>query len=518
MTDVVGMPELTADVDVLRFRAPADALVDVFIDGNRVWTVRVESELTDRDGGVEVAWPAALAERLRGSAVVEARESPSGAVLGSAQVRFDDFSGGPDLYDGQGAPLSLTKYGRLRASFDALADSTLDAYLDQAELVVRALRDDCEREAFLDYGTLLGAVRDQSLIGHDLDLDIGYVSRADNPTDAMRESFWVERVLRSVHGWRIVRKDGGLMQVFFPQPDGRRRNIDIFTCFVMDGRIYQVHDTEAPGSRDDLVPTSTVTLEGRAMPAPRRPEMLLESLYGPSWRIPDPSFQYDSTAAQRKLTSWFVGPRHERDQWAQFYARRGDDVPDEPTPFAPWVAEQSTASRIVDVGCGNGRDSVFFAAQGRSVVGLDAVPGALIRARRLAKAQGLAATFTRLNLNSLRETLAHGGLEARGRPGDVDVYARFLLHCLAPVSRENFWRYTAMVLSGGGRCFVEFRTRQDRGLPKHFAQRRHTFLATRAAAEGAERFGGQVVYEESGTGRARFGEEDPHVCRMVVQW
>lgn len=514
----VETPSLTADGSTLRFRGASRTPIDVVIDGNRVWTVRPEAAQEDPDGTIVLRWPPALAERLHGSAEVEARDSASGVVLGRSRVRFDERSGGPDLYDGQGAPLSLTKYGKLRAAFDALGETTLQTYLDQAEQVIAALRQDCQREAFLDYGTLLGAVRDQSLIGHDLDLDIGYVSQADNPADAMRESFWVERRLRRRRGWRILRKDGGLLQVFFPQHDGRRRNIDIFTCFVMDGHIYQVHDTEAPGSLDDLLPLSTVTLEGRTMPAPRRADLLLESLYGPSWRVPDPSFSYDSTSAQRKLTAWFLGPRSERDSWAQFYARRGAELPTDPTPFAQWVADQATASRIVDVGCGNGRDSLFFARQGRSVLGLDAVPGVLNRPRTAARRSSVDAEFARLNLNSLRETLANGALEARRRPGDVAVYGRFLLHCLGPASRENFWRYTSMALSGGGRCYLEFRTRHDRDLPKHFAARRHSFLSTRVAAEGARRFGGTVVHEESGTGRARFGEEDPHVCRMVVQW
>jgi hypothetical protein len=89
---------------------------------------------------------------------------------------------------------------------------------------------------------------------------------------------------------------------------------------------------------------------------------------------------------------------------------------------------------------------------------------------------------------------------------------------LAPASQTNFWRYTAMVLSGGGQCFVEFRAERDRPLPKHFAERRHHFLRPRPVAAAAERAGGRVVYQEVAQGWARFEREDPYVCRMVVEW
>ena len=51
-------------------------------------------------------------------------------------------------------------------------------------------------EAFPAYGTLLGAVREQDLIGHDNDADLGYVSRHTHPLDVIRESFRLQRRLR----------------------------------------------------------------------------------------------------------------------------------------------------------------------------------------------------------------------------------------------------------------------------------------------------------------------------------
>lgn len=504
-----------ADTSAMRLQVPAGVtVVDVLLDGHRVWTTRLDSTLGATSH--RVPWPPALAERLRGSAVLEVRR-PDGETLASSTVAFSADPEGPDLTDERGGRLSLTKYGNLRTSFDSLDQQTIDTYLDQAEQVVRALADDCQRPAFLDYGTLLGAVRAGRMIGHDLDIDIGYLSRAQSPADAMRDSFDVERVLRRTHGWRVQRKDGGLLQVFFPQVDGRRRNIDIFTAFFVDGTLYQVHDTRMPGDVGDILPLTTVMLEGRQMPAPHRPEKLLESLYGPGWRVPDPSFSYDASSAQETLRQWFVGPRYERDQWSKFYAKRSAALPTSATPFAAWVRERTEAPRLVDVGCGNGRDAVYFAQGGTDVLALDAVPSALAMTRDLAHRRGVRLTTRRLNLHSRRQTLASGAVDARSGLA-TDVYARFLLHCLSPESMEHFWRYARMVAGRGQRCFVEFRTPRDRGRHKHFAARRHRFVPPATVVAAAQSAGARVVEQLSGTGLAPFHDEDPYVSRMVVQW
>ena len=56
-------------------------------------------------------------------------------------------------------------------------------------------------DAFPAYGTLLGAVREGRLIGHDSDADLGYVSEHTHPVDVVRESFRLQRALADM-GYR----------------------------------------------------------------------------------------------------------------------------------------------------------------------------------------------------------------------------------------------------------------------------------------------------------------------------
>jgi tellurite methyltransferase len=61
----------------------------------------------------------------------------------------------------------------------------------------------------------------------------------------------------------------------------------------------------------------------------------------------------------------------------------------EPSSFARQVARLLTpGARILDLGCGEGRDSVFFATEGFDVVGADVSRAGIAKGRRLAAARG----------------------------------------------------------------------------------------------------------------------------------
>jgi tellurite methyltransferase len=74
--------------------------------------------------------------------------------------------------------------------------------------------------------------------------------------------------------------------------------------------------------------------------------------------------------------------------WAREYARTPERYiwGKAPSGLAREIADRlSPGSRVLDLGCGEGRDSVYFASRGFEVTGLDVSPEALAKGRRLAE-------------------------------------------------------------------------------------------------------------------------------------
>lgn len=502
-------------VDETRLRFKADCVVDVLFDGRRIWSVDAAELPVDDDGWREVAWPQALVRQLDGHARVELLEHVTGESLGTFDASFGTSEGRVAVVDGAGHPAALTKWGLIVQPFATTDRAAIDAYLDQVEWILGILRDECGVPAFLSFGSLLGAVREGKVIPHDVDVDIGYLSAFDNPADVMIEGFRIERVLQS-HGIKVTRNNGGFIAMKLSQPDGSTRNLDIFTAYLSRGRLHQINDVDTEADESAVLPLRTIEFEGRPMPVPARPEVFLESAYGPDWRVPNPAFAYVRPRRQRRrVRGWFGGMRESRDYWGRFYSASGHRVPSEPSSFARWVAEREEPGRLLDLGCGNGRDTRFFAEQGFEVVGLDAVTAHAKRAVADLPAR-VRPSFRRVNLESLQETLITGAHIAH-QPGPRTVYARFLFQALSEGARENTWHLIAMALADGGRGYLEFRTRRDMRGPKYFGKHFRRYLAPDRVVSEAERHGLRVVQWEARRGWAPLGKENPHLCRMVLE-
>jgi hypothetical protein len=508
---------MTVDRDGLCFD-PADAdVVDVLFDGRRVWSFPSDELEVDSDGRASVAWPTAIHDHLDGMATVELREHSSGRTIDQAEHRFGASSERVRIVDAAGRPLVVTKWNRLNRPFEVLERTVVEEYLDRVEDVLHTLSDECGLPAFLSYGSLLGAVREGRLIGHDVDVDLGYLTSYTDPVDAAAESFRIERTMRR-KGWRTQRQGAGFFAVHFREPGGGWRNVDIFTCIQVGDSIYQVNDVGVVADRSVVLPLGTVELEGRRLPAPARPTVFFEAAYGTGWRVPDPSFSFSTPeTTTRPLTGWFGGMQGRRDFWTRFYQGSGHLVPRTPTDFARWVARREEPSRLLEVGFGNGRDALFFAEHGYDVHGIEVVGRQVRQVNRAGRRRGLPVAMDLRNLESMRETLSAAALYSRTVSPRL-VYGRFLLNAISDDGRASFLRLASMLLRGGGRCYLEFRTTEDARLPKEFGDHHRYYLDPDRVAREAHSLGATVVHREAGTGLAVFRSEDPHVARLVLQW
>jgi SAM-dependent methyltransferase len=509
-------PSLVVDDEELRFSLDQNSVLDVLFDGHRVWSLSAPDYKRDHDGYRHAPWPDPIRPRLDGTTLLEMRDHVSGRIVAATQAQFGTGSGRVSIVDDNGLRVAVTKHGRFNRPFESTDRAAIEGYLDQVTEVLTLLRDECGLPAFISFGTLLGAVRTGRLIGHDNDIDLGYLSAYTNPVDVVRESIRVERVLRT-RDWRVVRQNGGFLALFLPQADGSSRNLDVFACFIVNGYLHQIHDIRTKADRSAVLPLRDIEFEGRQMPAPAKPEVFLRAAYGRHWRVPDPSFEYHSPkSTKRRINGWLGGLRARRDGWIGYYNATSARVPPEPSDFARWVLDRESPTELVDVGCGLGRDALFLASHGFSVTAMDFVPAVIKRARRKASDEGVVVDLLVLNLYSDRESLLHTALLAR-RPGPRIVYSRHLLEDLRPHGRDNFWRLARTLVRDGGRCYVEFQTQDNDPAALAGPSGQHLPDTDDVVAE-AEATGATVVHREAGLAGSGSPNEQTHVCRLVLEW
>ncbi|GAA1969076.1 hypothetical protein GCM10009798_32100 [Nocardioides panacihumi] len=491
----------------------------VHFDDQHIWSFTPGADGVQRNGGTSIAWPDVLRPFLDGSTRVRLANLDGSEVYGDEEHRFGSGQERVRFVDRAGHPYAVDKMGHLTRSFESTSDEVKREILEGTQVVIRELAERCGVEAYLGYGALLGAVREGGMIAHDSDTDVCYFSRHTVPADIILETFRIERELKGL-GWDVLRMSGGDLKVIWPLSDGRRVHIDIFSSFVVDDVFYVLGNRSGRLDLDALLPLGSVTLDGYDFPAPRDPEALLVYWYGETWRVPDPAFNpVEDRHAMVRLDGWLRGFRQGMSGWTPLLrgsAKATSKVPTDGSDFAAWVHERiGPDEAVLDLGAGNGRDSVWLAAQGHPVRSSDYSRRSAVEVQALMKRLGVTNVSPRqVILNETRHVFHLIALLSRE---PHHIYARQLVGCLDDAARENLFRVGASVLRGGRSMWLEFAVPhpgasdpQPRGLVRR--------VDPGVLTAEIERSGGRVAHLEVAPGVDMFDNPDPAVARMRVTW
>lgn len=138
--------------------------------------------------------------------------------------------------------------------------------------------------------------------------------------------------------------------------------------------------------------------------------------------------------------------------WNQFYSHRQVEI-EVPSSFAQQVIGQIRSSaRLFELGCGNGRDALFFASRGLQVVACDRSQVAVetLRARPELAAFPHRPEFVQADFAELPSLY-------QGPSHDV-VYSRFTLHAVPSSVQSAALSWARGALSAGGTLFIEARS------------------------------------------------------------
>lgn len=160
----------------------------------------------------------------------------------------------------------------------------------------------------------------------------------------------------------------------------------------------------------------------------------------------------------------FCSPQVETDSfWNAYYAsaRQGDSpLTDAPSSFIQFCASHvRPGGKVVEFGCGNGRDARWFLVQGCAYVGVDACGAAVDRCRTSVGGGGRAKTAKPCTFQT-GDFADPDLLAAESGTFDV-VYSRFTLHSVTDEQETQAVANAVRLLKPGGRFMLEARSTRD---------------------------------------------------------
>jgi hypothetical protein len=379
-----------------------------------------------------------------------------------------------------------------------------------------ALADSHGYDAFLMYGSLLGAVREGAPIGHDLDFDAAYVSGLVGGPAAAAELREIGLALIE-RGFDVQSKSTVLV---IHAPDDHETQIDLFHLYFDEAGILQfpfgvagVTDLTAA----EWQGTREIEFCGAPALIPVNAEQMVELIYGPGWRSPKPGFDWRRDRTKRGMEGLLPLEYVQDVYWSNFYTRKTFAAG---SPFFEAVnARADTPSTVLDIGCGDGRDAMAFGGAGRTVLGLDRSEVAVRRATARAAELGLdgRVRFAVCDLADVEAFAQHVTALAGEASGPLLFYLRFVLHSIPEDVQTALLTTISACARPGDQLAAEFRTDKDEKLDKAFGKHYRRYQNGPAVGVALrERYGFDVLEEVEGQGLSPYQDEDPHLYRVIA--
>ncbi len=205
--------------------------------------------------------------------------------------------------------------------------------------------------------------------------------------------------------------------------------------------------------------------------------------------------------------------------WNEFYDDDHWEL-EQPSTFARYSsAKMAPGSTMFEIGCGNGRDALYFAQIGMRVLASDASEAAVRRARLRSEGSRIAVEprFTECHIEALDDRHA----------GELDVvYMRFVLHAIPAEVASMALRWAQRNLAPGGLLFIEARSvlgslygvGEPAGRDAFFQDGHYRrFIRVEELTRELEEVGFTVDEVCEQDGLAIHGDDDPVLIRVVAR-
>lgn len=200
------------------------------------------------------------------------------------------------------------------------------------------------------------------------------------------------------------------------------------------------------------------------------------------------------------------------EHWERFYGNNfGQDLPSQ---FCVLFCNEATKnSKVIEFGCGNGRDSRFLSYFGFKVLGIDASQNAV---EYCEKNRPNNSTDTLRYINQNVGDIDVELLSDYASGDEIYVYSRFFQHSIDEDTQEKMIGSVSEISAKKITAFFEFRNDKDSETEKLFGEHYRRYQTTQSFTDMLTKHGFEIQYAQESVGVAKYFQEDPHVTRVIA--
>lgn len=208
-----------------------------------------------------------------------------------------------------------------------------------------------------------------------------------------------------------------------------------------------------------------------------------------------------------------------KEYWDNFYTNFKENSE---TNFARFCFEKIKnidSVSLIELGCGNGRDSIFFSSNKIPVLGVDLSKIAIENLNNLFLDNSKFFNCDFANIEAIDSTLKEFA------ENKIKVfYSRFSMHCVNETVEDHLLNWIRNQMRNEDMFFIETRTTEDElfkvGIETdggYFTDHYRRFIDYRKFENKINQIGFEVDFQILDRGLAKYKEEDPKIMRFILK-